>query len=118
MKKLLIVFLVLVLFIHFISCEKNNDESSKISTGYFLYQPNSDTCSNCETSYIIFTDSLSDTLPVILDCRVPSIYRVKGGVEVSVEWCLTDEIMLQFYMFADNHCGVKKVPIVKIKRFK
>ncbi len=115
MRNLFILTTLLILFCLFNSCERNNDLINT-STVTFLYQPNSDTCSNCAWSYIVFHDSQEDTVPVILDCRVPLDYRVKEGVEVTVKWKISDKPYMP-YIFPKNFCGPRTIPFVIITKF-
>lgn len=106
---IIVASLIFVLF----SCSKSEDY--RTSTGTLLYQPYSDTCSNCESSYIVFDNGFSDT--VLIAGKIPRKYRVEGGVQVKVVWELYDAIQPCFYLFPENHCGPFSTGAIAIHKY-
>ena len=111
MKSNYIIFLFLIFIITLTGCEEK-DSQRKTSNGLLIYLPHSDTCANCKTSYIVFDENPLDSVPISLSKKIPSKYRVKGGIRVQVVW-EPEDFIDRFYIYPQNWCGPKTMfPVV------
>ncbi|MBN2778221.1 MAG: hypothetical protein JXR36_11290 [Bacteroidales bacterium] len=112
MKTNYIILLLLISIIALSGCEKARSET-KTSNGTLIYLPHSDTCVNCETSYIIFDDNPADSVPISSSKKIPRKYRVKGGLRVKVVW-KPEDFITGYIMYSKNWCGPKTLIRIKI----